>query len=115
MTLRMTARVMRASYEYLRETPPFRRWHLPPGEELQFSVFTSDEDQGRCYPEPFGIGVSRNYIGRTESLMVVMAHEMIHVHQMSRIGALGFIGHNAEFRRLAARVCDVHGFDPLMF
>ncbi len=111
----MTARVMRASYEYLRETPPFRRWHLPPGEKLRFSVFTSDEDMGRCYPDPLGIGVSRTYIGRTESLMVVMAHEMVHVYQMQKPEGFVLVEHDAEFRRLAARVCAVHGFDPLLF
>jgi hypothetical protein len=43
-----------------------------------------------------------------------MAHEMIHLHQRVT-GMENSAQHNAAFRKLAAHVCRLHGFDPKAF
>jgi len=50
--------------------------------------------------------------------MMFMSHEMIHLHleatgMESRSGDANT--HNMAFRKLAARVCKLHGFDPKAF
>jgi hypothetical protein len=45
----------------------------------------------------------------TDLLIATMAHEMIHLYQDENGTARGH--HNAQFRRLAKRVCSIHGFD----
>jgi predicted SprT family Zn-dependent metalloprotease len=57
------------------------------------------------------IGLSQRAVHSTSTLMATMAHEMIHLHQ-HEAGRCTRGHHNAQFRRIAARVCRVHGFDP---
>jgi hypothetical protein len=42
-----------------------------------------------------------------------MAHEIIHLYQDETGPARGH--HNPKFRKLAKRVCAIHGFDPESF
>jgi predicted SprT family Zn-dependent metalloprotease len=59
------------------------------------------------------IAISAQKVRTSQMLIATMAHEMIHLYQDESGTARGH--HNAEFRRLAARVCAVHGFDPEEF
>lgn len=56
--------------------------------------------------------ISGAVIGHTDSLMAAMAHEMVHLHQ-HRSGMA--VSHGAAYKKLAAQVCRVHGFDPMAF
>ncbi len=56
------------------------------------------------------VSAARN--GFTNMLLATLAHEMCHLRQ-EMIGDRGH--HTAKFRRMAARVCAVHGFDPKTF
>lgn len=38
--LHLTLEMLEGAYEYLRTTPPFRRWKLPPGADIEFHVTT---------------------------------------------------------------------------
>jgi predicted SprT family Zn-dependent metalloprotease len=49
----------------------------------------------------------------TDLLLSTMAHEMIHLYQDETGTARGH--HNPKFRKLAKRVCRIHGFDPESF
>lgn len=109
----LTPELLCASYEFLRQTPPFRRWKLPSGEEIKFIVTRSIDSRGHA-KDDVEIGVSSRNIGRTESLFMVMAHEMVHVHVYLR-GLHGRSEHPAEFWRCARLVCKHHGFDIKMF
>lgn len=113
--LHLTPDILRAAYEYLRATPPFRRWKLPPADEVEFHVTRHLDRTGDCETagghEPV-IRISAALIGWTGSLMTTMAHEMVHVH-LDRNGVRAH--HGADFRRCAAQVCRHHGFDPKMF
>ena len=44
-----------------------------------------------------------------------MAHEMIHIRQAIRGTTTANTQHNAEFHRIADRVCRIHGFDRKAF
>ena len=114
MTLPLDPGMLEAAYEFLRATPPFRRWKLPAGEAIEFHVIASQELRGRCTGcgRHQTIAISARTIGHTHSLMMAMAHEMVHVRDnLSGIRA----HHGSAFRRGAAEVCRYHGFDPKLF
>lgn len=116
MTLPLTTETLAAAYDYLVTTPPFSRWNLPPSEDITFRVTRHKDRHGHyCRTgDKHEIAVSAHVIGRTQSLMEVLAHELVHLHQahacMETKGQ-----HNAAFVKLAARVCAVHGWDPKLF
>ena len=116
MTLKLTPEVLAGAYEYLCLCEPFCRWNLPDSEDITFRV-TRHRDRMAHYCRQgtkTEIVVSSAYIGRTESLMTTMAHEMIHLHQ-ALVGMENAAQHNAAFRKIADHVCEIHGFDPLLF
>jgi hypothetical protein len=114
MTLPLTPDLLRATYNFLRETQPFMWWSLPRGEDVEFKVTRSRKIQGDCLRlnDVYTIRASCIKVGRTASLMALMAHEMVHV-------ACDLKGvrseHGAAFRKRAKVVCRYHGFDPAEF
>jgi hypothetical protein len=114
--LHLTPEALENAYEYLRATLPFRRWSLPHADELVFRVMGARDRYGhfkgrfKDNVDLNEIGVSQRKVHSTDMLMATMAHEMIHLHQHER-GSCTRGVHNANFKRLAARVCRVHGFD----
>lgn len=116
MTLPLSPDVLRAAYDYLNVTEPFRRWNLPDGEDVVFKVLRSRVDCG-CYWKTRGrhhIGISAMRTVRTVSLIETMAHEMVHLYE-EITGIAGKAEHGAAFRHIAAIVCRRHGFDPALF
>lgn len=118
MALHLTPEILEAAYEFLRTTPPFRRWKLPHADDVKFVVsadpcwrgyYICDRRHGHT------IAISGKWIGHTANLIATMAHEMIHLYQSIRGLETRNVTHNADFRRIAARVCKHHGFDPRAF
>lgn len=116
MTLPLTVDTLRAAYDFLDTTPPFSRWNLPAGEDVKFKVIKDPALRGRYWRrgDQHHIDVSSNATGHTLSLVAVMAHEMIHVHE-EHAKACGRGEHSAAFKRWAVQVCKLHGFDPKLF
>lgn len=114
MTLPLTPEILRGAYEYLRATPPFSRWKLPPGSKVRFKVVRGRDAQG--WHDVDGdrhiIAISKDHVGHTIRLVTVMAHEMVHVTQHIRGMRRD---HGARFDKLGGRVCRYHGFDPKEF
>lgn len=113
----LTPEVLAASYDLLRETPPFLSWNLPPSEDVDFKVTRSKRVWGYydlLVNNGHRIGISAQMHGQLPLLLATMAHEMIHMH-MKRCGMKGAFGHGKEFQAHAAEVCAVHGFDPRAF
>lgn len=103
-----------AVYDCLRVFPPFKRWKLPPADEVQFSVTRARDRVGSYCALGNGkhrITASSEKVGHTDTLMRLVAHEMIHMHQ-EIAGTATSAQHGAEFQRLAALVAKYHGFDP---
>lgn len=120
MTLPLTAGTLSAAYEYLRSTPPFSKWKLPPSQVVKFSVGNFKRDYGSYTwdGKQHTIALSSNAIGQTSTLFRYLAHEMIHLDleekgEESRTG--GKDTHNAAFRKRAVQVCKYHGFDLKAF
>lgn len=115
MPLKFTADTLRAAYAFLDETPPFNSWNLPDAEEVIFRVTRSKSDHG-WHDFKNGhhtIALSRITVGSTLNLVMTMAHEMVHIREWQL--QIRGEGHGAAFRKLAQRVCEIHGFDPTMF
>ena len=118
--LHLTPECLETAYEYLRATLPFRRMNLPHADNLIFRVMGARDRFGhfrgriKATPELNEIGVSIRVVKSTDLLMATMAHEMIHLYQHES-GSCTKSAHNAEFKRIAARVCRIHGFDHESF
>ncbi len=119
MTLPINREMLEGTYTFLRTTPPFRNWNLPEPEDIQFQVVKDRTRQGFYRRDRHGrptIYVSIASIGFTSSLIEVMAHEMIHLHE-DMLGILykTTAEHSEAFKRYAVLVCKTHGFDPKLF
>ena len=114
MTLPLTPDLLEATYDFLRRTPPFNRWNLPTGGEITFRVTRNTKTQGDhlLHDGRHTIRVSSRKVGYTTGLVALMAHEMVHV-VCDREGIRS--EHGALFRRRAASICRIHGFDPMEF
>ena len=116
MTLPLSPDILRAAYDYLSTTSPFTRWNLPDSDDVKFIVM---RDRNLCGwheidRKKHTIAISSHFVGRSLSLIETMAHEMIHVHQVNSGMSTGG-EHNRAFKKLAARVCKIHGFDVKVF
>ena len=113
--MKLTPAVLEACYDFLRATPPFFRWGLPRGSEVLFRVLKTRESLGTYkWSTAYGhvISVSAGRVSHTNTLVSLMAHEMVHMRQEM----LGLpTTHGAAFRRMAKIVCRHHGFDPAEF
>ena len=114
MTLKLTPDMLAAGYDFLRTTAPFLRWRLPESDELGFHVVRDaalSADFGVEQGIPF-IRVSEANNGLAATLLATLAHEMIHLRQYLTGDREH---HGPRFKRMAARVCAAHGFDPKTF
>lgn len=102
-----------ACYEFMRIMPPFSSYKMPAANEIEFQIVNDHRLHGwhkRTENSGHVLAISRNCIGHTSSLLFYVAHEMIHLLQTER-GTHTRSAHNAEFRKIAEKVCDIHGFD----
>jgi len=93
---------------------------MPEGEDVKFIVgkFGGTFAQYQWDGNRHTVSFSEKAIGHSYTLLVVLSHEMIHMHLeetgMESTSPRASV-HNAAFRKLAAQVCRVHGFDPKAF
>ena len=117
VTIRLTRDMLELAYDLLCATPPFDKWNLPAGEDVQFKVTRSDDVRGDYYRDENGrhvIRISSRCNGTLASLIGTMAHEMIHLHESQNCTATRS-QHNAAFRKFAEIVCRIHRFDAKAF
>jgi len=113
--LHLTPEILESCYELLRTTPPFRGWKLPHADDVKFVVSRNRDTCAHCEPGTnFTLTVSQHLHSQLCTLLVTLAHEMIHIHEYM-IGVRGDIQHGADFKRLAKQVCRYHGFDSKAF
>jgi hypothetical protein len=118
MTLPLSRDVLAAAYDYLCTTQPFSEWNLPDSEDVKFRVIKSPDVRGWYLLGQDGshtIAISSRCIGRTQSLIETVAHEMVHLHQGDVKMDTPNAQHNRAFWKLADIVCEAHGFDPKLF
>jgi hypothetical protein len=115
MSLHLTPETIEAQYEALRTTKPFSAWGLSDPDDLEFCVLATRDRLGHFRGAKTGhheIGISMRRVGTLDTLIRVLAHEMIHLYQELTGTTTGKTEHNAEFRRIAAEVARHHCFDP---
>jgi len=88
--------------------------NLLPADQVKFTVIRSRKSHGE-YTRYIGtdihfIRISSSGHHHFNSLAQTIGHEMIHLHQ-ARAKTETRGQHNAEFRRIAARVCKKFGWD----
>jgi len=113
MAFRLNLENLPAAYEYLRACDPFRGWKLPEADEVGFQI-TRHADRFGHHGGKI-IAISERCVGSSWKLLEIMGHEMIHLYQFNKGTETSNTEHNAEFKRLARRVCSVHGWDPKAF
>lgn len=109
-------------YEYFAASEPFRRWNLPPAEDVVFKVARTSTLYGWHQTAFVGRGKNRklfHYVtisagkqAHTYTIATTMAHEMIHMVTDRTCKGLK-AEHGPVFRKLARLVAKHHGFDPL--
>jgi len=104
-----------AMYDCLRVLPPFDKFKLPDSDGIEFRATPRRDVFGefQCGKPPI-ITVSSVKHSHTFTVLLTLAHEMIHLVQALQ-KTDNKNQHNAEFKRLAKRVCHIHGFDYKAF
>lgn len=116
MPIQLTPEMLAFAYDYLSCQAPFNKWNLPPSEDVKFSV-SKKKDRFAHYQMIGGVHhivVSSRFVGRHETLLSTLSHEMLHLH-IEAAGMASANAHDAVFHRLADRVCKLHEFDRLTF
>lgn len=114
--LKLTPDFVGTAYDLLRYGPVFRRMRLPVAfMHCQFDVMKGGTLRGfyehrKNHSVPHRIGLHQPYCTTLEHTLETLAHEMIHMHQQIAGTASPRVIHNAEFKRIAKRVCDAYGF-----
>lgn len=95
------------TYTFLRAMPPFHRMRLPEADDVVFRALTTRQYGGHFKWQegaPYEIAVSSASTEDAHALLEIVAHEMIHLYQkLNKTETRSH--HNAEFRRISARVC----------
>jgi hypothetical protein len=113
----LTPDILRACYDLLDCCPPFDKWNLPDGDDIEFRIIKDKACYGWYLFEDgkHVIAVSEAKCGYLTTVMATMAHEMVHLFQRHSCMESPSSIHNAAFRRLAAQVCRALSFDPKAF
>lgn len=107
MAFHLTPDVLEKMYECLRAQLPFRRWRLPPAEEVEFRANGRKDVMGEHRGgDPHVITVSVHNNTTFVTAMMTLAHEM--AHQAEDIAGKP-IGHGAGFKRRVKAVAKALG------
>ena len=117
MSLTLTPEMLAHAYDYLCCTSPFKKWNMPPSEDIKFLVIKS-ADRFAHYQlvnDVHNIAMSTKFVGRHQTLLSTLGHEMVHLHIRSS-GIRQRNAHGKVFQKLADEVCKAHiEFDRLNF
>ncbi len=115
--MKITPAVLKAAYVFLKHFEPFQ--DLPGSSEIQFKVIRCDDDRGYFHQgggsKDYLIAVSARCTSHMDSLVKVMAHEMMHLKQHIDGTETKGVIHNKEFTLLGQTLCTEMGWDPGMF
>lgn len=111
-----THEAVEAAYELLRQSPPFSRYTLPPGDAVEFHVMATAEYQGLWFREgdTHVLRISAARVSTLGRLILVLAHEMCHLVVAEIMGGERAI-HGSKFMKLARAACRWHRWDEKEF
>lgn len=113
MSIKITIEIVEAAYELLRETDPFKRWRLPPADEIGFAITRDRGIRGEFYISVAKvpvIAVNDQFHHTLGELIRTVAHEMCHLHDY-KSGGRPDVHHGWKYKKLADQVCKIHSFD----
>lgn len=111
--MRLTHQILESGYEFLRTTPPMRGWRLPHADEVEFKVSQRNLHGEYTWP-PHRIEISAARHNHTNTILMSLAHEMVHLFQSIHKLDKGR-EHNEDFFERAALICRYHGWDKATF
>ena len=108
--MHITPAILRATYDWLRTTPPLRRWKLPDGDDVRFRVTRNRNEYASVERDGDGwtINVSHLKVGHTDTLIKAMLHEMAHMR--TELAGNGMT-HGRAWTNLVRSICRHHGYD----
>jgi hypothetical protein len=117
---KLTPEILRLNWEMNAACAPFDKWNLPDSHDVIFKVTRDRTTAGYHTTWTDGtheVGISQRCCGTLPTLTRVMQHEQIHAYQKCTAPKTTTAGveHNAAFRRLADKVCALHGWDRMEF
>lgn len=124
MPLRLTKDRLALTYELLSECPPFDKWNLPLAEDVKFVITRNKCDYGahrttldKEFRKRHEIQISSVNVTTLDTLIRVMAHEMVHVHEQANevCSAQESAKHTPAFWAFGREVCTSLGFNPDTF
>lgn len=83
MPVHLTPEMLALAYDYLACQKPFSGWNLPPSEDVKFRV-SRHKDRFAHHQMIGGVHhlvFSSRFVGRHETLLATLSHELIHVFQ----------------------------------
>jgi hypothetical protein len=110
--------MVEAQYELLKLTPPFNRWKLPPGDEVEFFICKLKDREADYVSWTDGrmrIRLSIEHVKTLDRLAMTLGHEMIHMHMDRAKIPAGRNFHGWRFQRFARAVCLAHDWDVTRF
>ena len=112
--MKLNVEILQTAYDFIASCPPYSSWNLPASEDVAFKI--NGGGDLAWYSRPNGkhtIGVSSS-VTTVGTLMWLMAHEMIHLHENeTEMGTRA--AHSTAFRIIAKKVCADLGFLPDVF
>ncbi len=113
----LTPDLLRSTYNMLCEVAPFDKWNLPDGEDINFKVTRDKKYMGWwLYKEgKRTIGISKINVTRLDTMIQVMMHEMVHVHEENVHVSRKDVMHSEAWKRWADEVCQIHHIAPDSF
>lgn len=119
--MHLTPEILESAYEFLRTTPPFKRWKLPDADAVEFVVGAHKEHEGYYEYQFDSHGLSHHRITiyqpgvrTTDEMLPAMAHEMVHLHQLEsewrKTKRVRSRHHGKKFLQLLQQVKRAHGW-----
>jgi len=112
--MKLTPKLLKATYEALICTAPLDKWNLPPTDRIIFSVVKTKEWYGWVEPKKefdgkYDFKISDAAVKNIITFIYTMYHEIIHILQYEK----GLPPHhNAKFRHCRDMISKHTGLDP---
>lgn len=115
--MKLTPTILKQIYITLSICEPFSKWNLPLADEIKFIVTDDIDTMGTYYYDDgekhaHTITISKARCGFIETVIRVMAHEMIHASRHDTITE-AWTKHDKTFRYRAHQIGTTLGYDPL--
>lgn len=111
----LNAKFVHGLYCTFLKAPPFCTLQMPDPADVYVFIVDNKEIQGAAHKSKsvYQLQISKVNLEKFHSVFEVVLHEMVHLHFMYR----GFKEHkhDAKFKRLANKVCDVYHLDRKTF